>query len=80
MKDDNFITSHRLVPKHTKMSEKAVKELLDKYNIVKSQLPKILSSDSVIKLLGAKTGDVIKIERPSPTKGIAEYYRVVTDG
>ena len=80
MKDDTSITSHRLVPKHTKMSEKAVKELLEKYNIIKSQLPKILSSDPIISLLDPKTGDIIKIERISPTRGTSEYYRVVTDG
>ena len=62
------------------MSEKAVKELLEKYNIIKSQLPKILSSDPIISLLDPKTGDIIKIERISPTRGTSEYYRVVTDG
>ena len=78
-KDDNLIKKHRLVPKHTKMSEKAIKDLLKKYNILKTQLPKIFASDPVIKMLDAKVGDVIEIERDSPTSGKAKYYRVVID-
>ncbi|MBW3013348.1 DNA-directed RNA polymerase subunit H [Candidatus Woesearchaeota archaeon] len=70
---------HSLVPKHTKMGERAVKELLEKYNISKVQLPKILSSDPALKGVGSKVGDVIKIERKSFTAGTSLYYRVVAD-
>ena len=52
-KDDNLIKKHKLVPKHTKLSEKATNDLLKKYNILKTQLPKIFVSDPVIKMLGA---------------------------
>ncbi|MBD3259279.1 DNA-directed RNA polymerase subunit H [Candidatus Woesearchaeota archaeon] len=70
---------HSLVPKHTKMGERSVKELLEKYNISKVQLPKILNNDPALKGLGIKVGDVIKIERKSLTAGNSEYYRVVAD-
>ena len=36
---------HILQPKHTKMKAEEVKDLLEKYNISLSQLPKIKSTD-----------------------------------
>ena len=68
---------HFLVPKHEILSEDEVKELLKKYNVTKDKLPKILVTDPAVKAIGAKVGDVIKIERESPTAGISYYYRVV---
>ena len=78
-KDEDLIKSHRLVPKHTKLSEKATKEILNQYNIVKSQLPRIRLTDPAVKAIGAKVADIIEITRLSPTKGTAKYYRVVID-
>lgn len=71
------IVNHVLVPKHEILGAEAKKEVLDKYGIVKDQLPKILKEDSAVKMLGAKTGDVVKITRDSPTLGVSLYYRVV---
>ena len=62
---------HILQPKHTKLNEKEADELLQKLNISKAQLPKILSSDSGLPE-GCNVGDIIKIERST---GL--YYRVV---
>ncbi|MFC1710844.1 DNA-directed RNA polymerase subunit RpoH/Rpb5 C-terminal domain-containing protein [Nanoarchaeota archaeon] len=66
---------HILQPKHIKISEKETQALLDKLNISKAQLPKILSTD-----LGlpedCNIGDVIKIEREEEDKTHV-YYRVV---
>ena len=67
---------HILQPKHSKLSEKDSVELLKKSNISKSQLPKILSSDSALPE-NCKIGDVIKIERTSPDGKPVFYYRVV---
>jgi len=53
---------HILQPKHSKLSEKEIGELLEKLNISKAQLPKILSTDSGLPE-GCEVGDVIKIER-----------------
>jgi DNA-directed RNA polymerase subunit H len=66
---------HILQPKHAKLSEKDVEELLKKLNISKAQLPKILSSDPALPD-GCIVGDVIKIERKEEDKTYT-YYRVV---
>ncbi|MCW1296484.1 MAG: DNA-directed RNA polymerase subunit H [Candidatus Parvarchaeota archaeon] len=69
--------AHIWVPKHRIMSEEEKEELLKKYNITLQQLPRILVNDPICKELKAKVGDVIEIERDSPTAGKAMYYRVV---
>jgi len=79
MVKDELLAKHVLVPKHTKLGEKQIKELLEKYNISKVQLPKITRSDSAIAHLAVKIGDVIKVERQSVTMGTSLYYRVVTE-
>ena len=66
---------HILQPKHIKLSEKDAEQLLDKLNISKAQLPKILSNDSALSE-DCKLGDVIKIERKVEEK-LVVYYRVV---
>ncbi len=73
------ILEHELVPKHEICSEEEVNELLKRYNISKEQLPKILLTDPVVKALGAKPGDVIKIIRNSKISGKSIYYRVVVE-
>ena len=62
---------HILQSKHSKLSEKDAEQLLTKLNISKSQLPKILSSDSGLPE-GCVVGDIIKIERKEGT-----FFRVV---
>ena len=62
---------HVLQSKHSKLNEKDVIQLLEKLNISKAQLPKILSSDPGLPE-GCQIGDVIKIERKEET-----FFRVV---
>ncbi|MBS3078028.1 DNA-directed RNA polymerase subunit H [Candidatus Pacearchaeota archaeon] len=66
---------HILQPKHVKLNEKEVNELLTGLNISKSQLPKILSSDVALPE-GCEIGDVIQIERKIDSE-LNVYYRVV---
>ncbi len=71
------ITTHILVPKHILLNEKEKERLFEKYNITGKELPKILLTDPAIKALKPKVGDVIKIERKSPTAGNTIFYRGV---
>ena len=77
---DFDITKHILVPKHIKINEEEKQDLLNKYNISLSDLPMILLSDSAIQNLKPEIGDIIKIERNSPTTVKSYFYRVVVHG
>ena len=66
---------HILQPKHVKLNEKEVEELLKKFNVSKSQLPKIISTDSSLPE-NTNVGDIIKIERKEEDKTNI-YFRVV---
>ncbi len=74
------VTGHLLVPKHEILPAEARQKVLEKYNASPEQLPYILASDAVIKEIGAKPGDLIKILRPSETAGESVYYRLVVEG
>ena len=77
MDKETDILKHELVPQHAILSEEEKKELLEKLKITQGQLPKILTTDSVVKAIGAKEGDVVKIMRKSITAGKHTYYRLV---
>ena len=66
---------HILQPKHSKLSEKEVEDLLTKLNVSKAQLPKILSTDPALPE-NCSIGDIVKIERKND-EGIETYFRVV---
>ena len=70
------ITEHAYVPKHILLTEDEKKELMKRYRIKESQLPKILHNDPVAKYLGLKRGDVVKIIRSSETAGKYVTYRI----
>ena len=75
--DPEIILNHTLVPKHEVLSKKEAKKFLEENKLEKSQLPRILQSDPVVKAIKAKKGDIIKITRDSITAGKAVYYRIV---
>ena len=66
---------HALQPRHIKLKPEEIKKLLEKYNISRSQLPKIRIDDPALPE-GCVIGDVVKIERIEEEK-IVLYYRVV---
>jgi len=66
---------HILQPKHSKLNAKEAEELLVKYNISKSQLPKIKLNDPALPE-NCQIGDIIKIERKDGDE-LNTYYRVV---
>ena len=70
---------HELVPPHVIAEETEIQLVLNHYGINKTHLPRILTRDPAARVLGARPGQVIRIERESPTAGVAYYYRLVVD-
>ncbi len=77
MKENDIVTKHVLVPKHTKLSEKEKTEILAAYRITVKELPKISKKDPAIQHLDPNPGDVIKVMRESKTSGQTTFYRGV---
>ena len=71
------ILEHELVPKHIVLSPEEAKKVLDKLNVIPQQLPKILEDDPIVRIIGARPGDIIMIVRRSPTAGVSIAYRYV---
>jgi len=68
---------HELVSPHRKLSDDEKVALMDEKCIrERSQLPLIKHSDIQAKLLGLVPGDIVEILRPSPTAGVAPYWRL----
>jgi DNA-directed RNA polymerase subunit H len=75
----NDILKHKLVPDHTILSKTEMNKVLKQLNIHQEQLPKIKSDDPVVKDIGAKPGDILKITRKSHTAGKFVTYRLVLE-
>jgi len=74
------VLSHELVPKHYIVSEEEKQKIKEKYRITRlSQFPQIKASDPVVKAIGAKPGDLIKIIRKSNIAKEVVYYRIVVE-
>ena len=73
------VLSHIYVPKHEIVRPNEVEGVTSKYNATPDQFPYILRSDPVVKAIGAKPGDLVKITRKSETAGETVYYRFVVE-
>jgi DNA-directed RNA polymerase subunit H len=70
------VSNHELVPDHTILEEEELEEVLQEYNIRKTDLPKIKRTDPALPD-GAEVGEVIKITRDSRTTDTAVVFRLV---
>ncbi|UCH88473.1 MAG: DNA-directed RNA polymerase subunit H [Thermoplasmata archaeon] len=73
------IMNHSFVPKHTILTDEEANSIMKEFNITRAQLPKIYVTDPVIKIIKGEVGNIIKIERKSPTAEVSYAYRVVVD-
>jgi DNA-directed RNA polymerase subunit H len=72
------VSQHELVPDHTVLEDDALEDVLEEYNIKKTDLPKIKRADPALPD-DASIGDVVKIERDSRTTDVAVVYRLVVE-
>ena len=73
------VTDHVLVPKHEILSPEDKKEVLSSFNATEEQFPFLFNIDPVVREIGAKPGDMVKITRVSDTAGETTYYRFVVE-
>ncbi|WP_226005068.1 DNA-directed RNA polymerase subunit H [Natrinema salinisoli] len=72
------VSQHELVPEHTVLEDDALEEVLEEYDIDRTDLPKIQRKDPALPD-EAEVGDVIKIVRDSRTTEQAIIYRLVVE-
>jgi DNA-directed RNA polymerase I, II, and III subunit RPABC1 len=72
------ILKHELVPPHFVLTNEEATEVKKKYNITdeKTQLPDISRFDPVAQAICIRPGEICRIERPSKTSIISNYYRI----
>ena len=72
------VNQHELVPDHTVLEGEEIEAVMEEYDIKKTDLPRITSSDPAL-TDEATVGDVIRIERDSRTTDRAVVYRLVVE-
>jgi DNA-directed RNA polymerase subunit H len=73
------VSQHELVPDHELVEdEDELESVLEEYNVRKTNLPKIRTSDPALPS-EAEAGDVVRITRDSRTTDRAVVYRLVME-
>jgi DNA-directed RNA polymerase subunit H (RpoH/RPB5)/DNA-directed RNA polymerase subunit F len=71
------ILKHELVPPATVLKEQEKEALFKKYNLTHlKNLPEISRFDPQAMAIGIRPGQIVKLERKSPTAMVSLYYRV----
>lgn len=71
------VTEHERVPPHSAVDADELAAVLTRYKCKASALPRLLSTDPVVRYYGWPRGTVVKVVRRSETAGAAVVYRVV---
>lgn len=69
-----------MIPKHELLTKEESAQVLARNNSSPSQFPYIEATDPIVKEIGAKAGDFVRITRQSETAGTSTYYRYVVEG
>lgn len=71
------VSRHALVPRHEPVRDEArIAEVLKLYELdSRYKMPLILSTDAMARYLALKPGQLVRIERPSPSSGTYVMYR-----
>jgi DNA-directed RNA polymerase subunit H len=72
------VSQHELVPDHTVLDDAGIEDVLEEYDIKKTDLPKLKRLDPAAPD-DASVGDVVKVTRDSRTTDQAVVYRLVVE-
>lgn len=74
------IIDNILVPIHIVLTDEEADKYLEEYHLKKSELSRMFTSDPIAKYYNMKTGQMVKIIRPSVTGGQEIAIRVIVPG
>ncbi|MEF8776410.1 MAG: DNA-directed RNA polymerase subunit H [Haloarculaceae archaeon] len=72
------VSQHELVPDHSVLDSEQLEDVLEEYNIDRTDLPKIKRKDKALPD-EAEVGEVVRIERNSRTTDRSVTYRLVVE-
>jgi len=74
------VLDHVLASRHEVVKPDEAKQVLERFHAEPEDFPYIQLSDPVVREIGAKAGELVKITRKSQSAGEVVYYRFVVEG